>query len=66
MGNNTSKVTLQFTREFTGGTLKCLRYEDSITFVSRDAAADYLVAGRKGFDKPVCGSPYKIVEAVIV
>jgi hypothetical protein len=61
-----TQVTLHFTREFTSGTLKGLRHEDSIRFVSRDAAADYLTAGRKGFKAPICGSPYKIVGAVIV
>jgi hypothetical protein len=57
-------MTLYFTKRFTGGTLKGLVVNESMRFVSLEAAAEFVRFGRKGTKKAVGGSSnWKIVDA---
>lgn len=57
-------ITLYYTKEFTGGLLKGLRVNESMTFVSIEAAEKYKAFGFKGCKKPIAnGSPYKFIDA---
>lgn len=55
--------TLYFTKEFTGGLLKGLHHNGSMTFENVEDAAEFLKVMRKGVKKPIGGSPYRIVDA---
>lgn len=52
-------VTLYFTKLFIGGVLKGIKVNQSMSFVSDDAAADFLKVMRKGSKKV----DWKIVDA---
>ena len=52
-------ITLYFTKQFTGGVLKGLFYNESMRFVSDAAAAEFLKVMRKGSKKV----DWKIVDA---
>ena len=56
-------TTLYFTKLFTGGNLKGILYTGTMTFVSPEAASEFIKAGRKGVKRPIGGSPYRIVDA---
>jgi hypothetical protein len=58
--------TLHFTKEFVGGTLKGLTYEDKITVPASEAArhiASLHVAKETGLVHRGFGSPYVIIHA---
>jgi hypothetical protein len=55
---------LIFTKEFTGGLLKGLTRKEAMSFVSVEAACDFVVAMQGVVQKPVGGtSPYRVVDA---
>jgi hypothetical protein len=54
-------ITLYFTREFTGGNLKGLFYNATMTFATTDEAVKFVERGKRGI-KSKFGSPYKIVD----
>ena len=57
-------ITLYFTKQFTGGILKGLLYNESMHFDSYESAAQWLKFARKGCRKPYDrSSPYKVVDA---
>ncbi len=56
-------TTLYFTKQFTGGLLKGLLYNESMVFANEILAAEFIKFGRKGCKKPTLGSPWKIVDA---
>lgn len=56
-------ITLYFTKEFTGGVLKGLRFNESMRFANEKLAADWATWARKGCKKPIGGWPYKIIDA---
>jgi hypothetical protein len=57
-------TTLYFTKQFTGGLLKGIKVNHSMSFISESDAADFLKVMRKGVKKAVCGTdPWKIVDA---
>lgn len=56
-------VTLYFTREFTTGALEGLRQRDTITFVSEQAAAEWLASMRKSAKSKKRRLNYRILDA---
>lgn len=54
--------TIYFTKLFTGGVLKGLTYHDQATGADVTALAKQFRIGRE-IRRPVCGSPYRIVDA---
>lgn len=65
VGQEASMVTLNFTKRFTGGTLKGLVVSETMRFANESLAVEFVEFGRKGCRKPIGGSPWKIVDASI-
>lgn len=56
-------VTLYYTQLFTSGTLEGLTYDGSLTFVSEQAAQEWLAVTTKGVKRSTyTPSAYKVVE----
>jgi hypothetical protein len=60
------KYTVEYVKKFTGGHLKGLIYEGSISFPTKRSAETYILIGKKGIKKPIGGSPYKFIKAKLI
>ncbi len=54
--------TLFATKLFTSGLLAGITYEFTMEFVTEQAAIDWATWAEKGCEKPIGGSPYRVIN----
>ncbi len=55
-------VILSFTKLFIGGILDGIEYKGTMPFVSEALAIEWATVASKGIDKPIGGSPYRVIS----